>query len=179
MTDLSEGGAPNARIRRAVEISEDDVRQLRRLLDLFPLHEKEQAIVREPASAPGRSAAESLQGGTAFALARAVLTARQTRKSVFASAIFGEPAWNMLLSLYVHGRGERLTVTRLAQLSDAPLTTAIRWIEYLDQSRLLARRQHPNDARVVLVELTEQAQSKLELYFEKLAGTLAEAQSHS
>jgi DNA-binding MarR family transcriptional regulator len=102
-------------------------------------------------------------------IARAVVISRQTRKEFFASSIFGEPAWDMLLTLYVADReGMPVTVGRLAQLSDARLTTAIRWIEYLEQSGLVERRDHPHDARVVLIELTEPAVEKIEAYFRAL-----------
>ena len=83
--------------------------------------------------------------------------------------MFGEPAWDMMLALYVaEQEGGRLTVSRLAKLSEAPLTTAIRWIDYLDQARLISRRTHPTDARVVIIELTETARDKLETYLEAL-----------
>lgn len=75
----------------------------------------------------------------------------------------------MLLTLYVGEReGMRLTVSRLAELSDARLTTAIRWIDYLEQGGLIVRGEHPNDARVVLIELTAQATEKMESYFRML-----------
>lgn len=165
MTD-QEGGVPDAHRGRASNLSAEDLRLLRRLLDRVALDEQRSKTERR---------ADLPNGHAAFALARAILAARDTRKSEFASAIFGEPAWDMLLNLFVHRDREPLTVTRLAQLSQTPLTTAIRWIEYLEQSRLIARHQHPNDARIVLVELTDQARLRLVSYFDALSGTLQDA----
>ena len=101
--------------------------------------------------------------------ARALMLARQGRGAIFASAMFGEPAWDMLIALYLAEFDQvRITVTGLAERSGAALTTAIRWLDYLEQTQLVERRAHPTDRRVIFVELSEDARSKLRTYFRAL-----------
>lgn len=147
-----------------IRLSERDAQEVRRLLRLLTTTNSTQSLWAQPTRASGPFHSDAL-----LEIARVVVASRQSRKAYFASSIFGEPAWDMLLTLYVADReGMPVTVGRLAQLSDARLTTAIRWIEYLEQSGLIERRDHPHDARVVLIELTEQAIDKLETYFRDL-----------
>ena len=97
-----------------------------------------------------------------------ILALRRRRHSVFGKAMFGEPAWEMLLLLY--GLGIRQTVTRLAEHACASKSTSIRWIDYLEAQRLVAREQHPTDKRVVYVDLTEKGRERIRLY---LSGSTA------
>lgn len=102
--------------------------------------------------------------------AREILADRKRRHEVFSKAMFGEPAWEMLLLLYILRSGTRQTIGRLGELAGASKSTALRWIEYLEQQRLVRRETHPTDKRAIFVELTEKAIESLEAY---LSGTLA------
>ena len=95
------------------------------------------------------------------------LALRRARESVFGRAMFGEPAWEILLLLY--GLGCRQTVTRLAELSCASKSTAIRWIDYLEGQRLVVREEHPTDNRSVYVDLTDKAREAVGLYLFRTA----------
>jgi DNA-binding MarR family transcriptional regulator len=107
---------------------------------------------------------------TLVRLARAILDDRRRRSEIFNPAMFGEPAWELLLTLFVNDRhGARLTIGGLAQLAGAKLTTALRWLEYLEDQQFVRREQHPNDARTAFIELTDKAREALEMY---LSGTL-------
>ena len=81
--------------------------------------------------------------------------------------MFGEPAWEMLLLLYVTSGASRQTVSRLAQLSGASKATALRWMDYLSDRGLIARCPHPNDARTAFVNLTDQGREMLEAYLKE------------
>jgi len=64
------------------------------------------------------------------AYARLILQARRKRDTFFAGIEFGEPAWDMLLDLYVaHCEGANVSISSLAAASAVPQTTAMRWIE--------------------------------------------------
>lgn len=103
--------------------------------------------------------------------ARELLRRRHRREQLFGKAMFREPAWEMLVSLYAQQHDQRFTIASLSSHSGAPATTALRWIDYLEKRRLVRRRAHPTDARAFHVELTEEAQSSLDLYFyETLTG---------
>ena len=97
--------------------------------------------------------------------ARSEVGRRRRRLRYFAASMFGEPAWDILLTLYISDTSEsRNTISRLAETSGAPMTTVLRWVDYLEQSRLVARRPSPTDRRVVFVELTALGRDKLTAY---------------
>lgn len=91
-----------------------------------------------------------------------LLRLRKHRHEIFGRAMFGEPAWEMLLLLYAVG--PRQTVSHLARLVGASKSTAIRWIDYLDSQRLVQRHSHPTDKRAVVVELTQKGRNAIRLY---------------
>ena len=104
--------------------------------------------------------------------ARGLLSRRRRRALLFGKAMFREPAWEMLISLYAQQDEQQFTIASLTSHSGAPATTALRWIDYLEKRRLVRREAHPTDARAVYVELTDEAQRSLDLYF---CETLTEA----
>ena len=64
--------------------------------------------------------------------AEMVLSERRLRRQFLPGELFHEPAWDMLLALFVT-RDERLpmNIKALVSMSDAPVTTSQRWIEHL------------------------------------------------
>lgn len=98
--------------------------------------------------------------------ARRVLFNRRHRAKMFKKGMFGEPAWEMLLVLYVVDQGgRRHTIGSLTEVSGATMTTALRWLEFLEGERLIHRREHPTDRRSVFIELTDEARHALDVYF--------------
>lgn len=95
--------------------------------------------------------------------ARQILDLRVRRVERFGRAMFGEPAWEMLLVLYATG-DTRLTVNRLIKLSGASKATAIRWLDYLADQGLISRETHPTDLRRLFVVLTEKGTASLNAY---------------
>ena len=74
--------------------------------------------------------------------------ARQQRGRFFNSNLFADPAWDMLLELYGASLTERrLTVSRLAERSGVPSTTALRWIATLETEGLIDRQNDRFDRR--------------------------------
>jgi DNA-binding MarR family transcriptional regulator len=96
--------------------------------------------------------------------ARQIVLARRKRIKLFGRSMFREPAWEMLLALYLAATGPRLTIGRLTAAAGAPMTTALRWIEYLEGQKLVTRESHPTDRRAVFVELSEKGRALMELY---------------
>lgn len=97
---------------------------------------------------------------------------RQQRSMFFAKAMFGEPAWDLLLVLYIaEGTGEPRTVNQASELAGVAPTSAKRWIEYLEQNQLVSRRNHTSDSRRILLELTARGRDGLDSFFEMFAGT--------
>jgi DNA-binding MarR family transcriptional regulator len=103
------------------------------------------------------------------AVARAVYQSRKMRSAHFGSALFSEPAWDMLLVLFLYGeRGDRMSVTKLAEFSQSALTTAIRWLDYLESQRWIVRTQCEHDRRKFFVCLSEKGRSLMVSYFERV-----------
>lgn len=70
---------------------------------------------------------------------------------------FGEPAWEMLLELFIQfSGGARVSTKSLAIASGAPDTTALRIMDRLESARLIARSPSQTDKRVTLVSLTRE-----------------------
>lgn len=98
-------------------------------------------------------------------LARRIVAARRRREKFFSGDLFSEPGWEMLLALYdANCAGHRLTSTNLCRASNAPPTTALRWLDNLIQLDLVSRRGNPLDARVVFIELKPHARTAIEAY---------------
>ena len=91
-----------------------------------------------------------------------LLELRNRRAQLFGKAMFGEPAWEMLLLLYAGEGGERQTAIRLAQRSGASRATALRWIDYLVHQNLVTREPHPTDRRATFVQLSEKGRQALD-----------------
>ena len=104
-------------------------------------------------------------GERAIKRAAAMVATRERRKKFFNASMFGEPAWDVLLALYLaEARGERTNINTLTQSSGAAPTTALRWMNYLENHQLISREEHPTDVRASIVRLTDKAQRALELY---------------
>lgn len=100
------------------------------------------------------------------ARARQAVLNRGKRAQAFSPAMFGEPAWDMLLILYVtETSGMPQTVTSLSRLSGASSTTALRWLDYLKREKLVSRQRHPTDRRLTHITLTRKGRDALDAHF--------------
>ena len=98
---------------------------------------------------------------------RQSLQARAQRGRFFNARLFYDPAWDMLLELYAASLAQRkLSVSRLAERTRVPLTTALRWITALEKEGAVERRPDPLDARRVFILLSEQGASAMDAYFD-------------
>jgi DNA-binding MarR family transcriptional regulator len=143
-------------VYRLVSLDERDVEDLHRLLgkirDRSPVSETQDAEVPD---------SEELK---LEQRARRLLENRRKRVAIFGAQMFAEPAWDMLLLLYLSGRGRRQTQSSLCELSGASRSTAMRWIEFLAGRGLVRREDHPTDKRHNFVSLTEKGRHLLDLY---------------
>lgn len=89
-------------------------------------------------------------------LAERIYERRRRRNRFLDDDLFSEPAWDMLLDLFInHARKQRVPTTSLCIASQAPTTTALRWISILEQRGLVRRISSERDQRVHYVELEE------------------------
>ncbi len=100
-------------------------------------------------------------------MARQTYDIRRTRGTIFGDPdLFGEPAWDILLDLYVaHSDGKAVSVSSACIGSAAPPTTGLRWLGVLAQQEFVVREQDPEDQRRVLVRLTEHGLTAMDRYF--------------
>jgi DNA-binding MarR family transcriptional regulator len=98
-----------------------------------------------------------------------LVASRKLRSGLFDPNLFGEPAWDILLSLYViHNDRRRMSIRALADHCELPLTTMQRWLDYLSQRDLVRRLSNPADHRVIYIEMAEKGRQKMDAYFLRL-----------
>ena len=92
------------------------------------------------------------------AFAKAIYSARRLRHDFFPPAMFADPAWDMLLDLYV-ARAEGRTVSTSSACLGArvPQTTGLRWLDKLEKAGAIVRRAAADDMRMINVELSPQS----------------------
>jgi DNA-binding MarR family transcriptional regulator len=99
--------------------------------------------------------------------ARRLKAARLARSNFFHSDLFAEPAWDMMLALYIaEGEGFRLKVSDLCYEGSVPTTTALRWLDRLLELQMARKRRSPTDGRVHFVEIHPDTTRKMNAYFE-------------
>jgi hypothetical protein len=97
---------------------------------------------------------------------RDIIKKRRLRDRFFDSELFADPAWDILLDLRAAAlEGQPVSVSSLCIAAAVPPTTALRWIAVMTESGMLERRQDPDDARRVFIELSSETTAKLDDYF--------------
>ena len=123
-----------------------------------------EAICVAQAAKPGSS--ELVQGPEVpeelVQVAKRIKAVRDSRAAFLDSSLFGEPAWNMLLALFV-AAGERyaLSISALCAESGAPASTAARAINRLLGLKMVRRVPNPSDNRSAYIELSADTVGKL------------------
>jgi DNA-binding MarR family transcriptional regulator len=141
-------------------VSESDARDAVRLLGLLTdaLDKKDEEVA--DSNSPGQISRYELR-----LRARVVINSRRHRFRFFKRSMFGEPAWDMLLVLYITEPAEgSQSISRLAELVETPLSTAVRWIDYLEREKLVEREPHPTDKRVIFIRLSEKGREQIDGY---------------
>lgn len=99
------------------------------------------------------------------ARARGIIATRKARRRFFPADLFHEPAWEMLLALFIVYEGEHtMNVKTLVSCSDAPATTSQRWIDHLHKSGLIDRVTDPIDRRRIDISLSAQGYDAMVRY---------------
>lgn len=144
---------------KGVMLSGNDIRHVIRLLELLAFSEGGTRLTR-------RNPSPAISRENLIAVAKFSHLVRQHRCDHFSPAMFGEPAWDVLLALYLaENNGTVPTVSSLAKAARIPLTTAIRWIDYLEEKRLIERQRSSDDGRASTVILSADGRARIEGYF--------------
>ena len=82
---------------------------------------------------------------------------RKRRDATCGAEFFGEPAWEILLDLFLErAEGRKTNSMSAATASRAPITTALRYLGILEKRGLITKRVANHDMRVHYVELTDE-----------------------
>ena len=135
----------------------DELRRIaRRLNEMADAHERdrEMRFFRNTSREPPAFA----DSGYLLQLTRALILSRRAREKYFEKALFADPAWDMLLDLYVCKLlGRRVATTDLCVAAEVPPTTALRWISVLVSYGLIRRESDPTDHRRKFLSLTPES----------------------
>ncbi|WP_155276405.1 MarR family transcriptional regulator [Sphingobium yanoikuyae] len=99
-------------------------------------------------------------------LVEATYRARRRREKLLGVDIFGEPAWDILLDMYANVlKGKRASTSSLCLASMVPNTTALRYLDRLEEAGFIERKPSRRDARVRYPSLTSKGFEAMSLYF--------------
>lgn len=102
-------------------------------------------------------------------MVRAIIKQRRMRDNFFESALFADPAWDIMLDLMAARlSGQTVSVSSLCIAAAVPATTALRWITSMTKNGMLERKSDPMDARRVFMDLSDETYIKLEAYLIKV-----------
>jgi hypothetical protein len=111
-------------------------------------------------------ASNSAVVATTLAVKKAVdLIEIAKRRSQFVAAenLFADPAWFILLDLFVRQHsGLDTGVSSACHASFSPVTTALRHIAIMTERNIIVRRFDPRDQRRVYLELTEETKQEIQ-----------------
>ena len=159
---------PQTDSSKTVTLSERDVRAAARVLSLLV---GTPSLFGDEDERPEQGTRSQASRSELLAAASKTFLNRRRRCQHFGQGMFGEPAWDMLIALYImEPSSARNTVGRLLTYSGVPSSTALRWLDYLEIHQLASREAHPTDRRTAFVEITDKGRQALDAYF---SGTLA------
>jgi|GEM_PF-2209648 len=127
-------------------------------------------LLRTMSDLPESPAAVSeVQDGMADS-ARREYRDRRERERVFGSGIAADPAWDILLDLFIaREEGRDVTVFSVSAATAVAEGTVLRCIAHLVEAKLIARGPHSSDPRSIFLTLTDRAAGMMSDYFSRTA----------
>ncbi len=93
------------------------------------------------------------------------------RDALFPTGLFADPAWDLLLDLYVAGvERRRISISSACIAAAVPSTTALRWIAVLESKGLILRIADSKDRRRAYLTLGAQASRSIEAWLQDMSG---------
>ena len=92
---------------------------------------------------------------------------RRIRERMFGNMnLFSDPAWDILIDLYIATEeGRQISVSSACVASAASTTTALRCLKTLEKAGHVVRKEDPTDARRVFMSLTDSAIKTVRKFF--------------
>lgn len=158
-------------MRELLEAEEQSVLQPETLSSLLDKVLDIQSSLRQLANAAAAAAIGcASEPGALEIRVRRILKLRSSRRRIFGDDLFGEPAWDMLLELYLAKlAGKTEAVSSICLASGVPFTTALRWLKHLEKNEWVRRAADTKDARRILLFLTPRGEAAMEEFFAQAA----------
>ena len=94
---------------------------------------------------------------------------RRRDKIVGQPDLFGEPAWDILLDLFVAYLSDKnVSISSACIGSAAPPTTGLRWLDVLEEAGLVVREKDLQDQHRTLVRISDAGIDQMSQYFHAL-----------
>ncbi len=107
------------------------------------------------------------------ALVQSLIRLRRERDELFEPNLFADPAWDILLELYLADLEQRRVAISSACLAAAvPTTTALRTMGALVARGLVERHPYALDARVTHVQLTDAGRARMQRLIRRVSQAL-------
>ena len=102
--------------------------------------------------------------------ARRIVRERLRRNHFFKADLFADPAWDMMLDIFIaEAEGRETPVMNLCLSSQVPETTTLRWVRTLEHAGVFVRQRDEHDQRRVLVRLSPAAAKAMASYLDDSA----------
>lgn len=134
-----------------------------------------------PATQPPEFAGDSVDSGTInranprhVAICLDLIANRQLVGMHIGFQLSADPAWDMLLDLYVwEHRGRDIAISSLASAANVPATTARACIQTMIELGWFYRQRDTGDGRRIYIRLTDKAHSALAAIFDEIADRMS------
>lgn len=136
--------------------------------DWISAHPEALGAERRVAVRPAQTQAASAADPPSPALlerAESILRVRRARERLLGRAVIGEPAFDLLLCLYLQSGQKGSSVSSLARPAGIAYSSAMRWIRYLADKGLVERTDSRSDRRAICVQLTPSGRAVLDELF--------------
>lgn len=106
-------------------------------------------------------------------VAQAFIIKRDVRDEILGADLFADPAWDLLLELYVAKAEDRaLTIGEACIGARVSPTTGLRWIGELERAGCIEKVVDRVDRRRTFLQLTDRQTEALDHFFRSAAGIL-------
>ncbi|HWI86000.1 MAG TPA: hypothetical protein VNT42_06730 [Sphingomonas sp.] len=124
--------------------------------------------------------AANVQSGELVQRARQIVADRKQRERYFDPMLFSNPAWDILLGLYVAGaEGQAVHALDLCLTSNMPQSVTLRWAAYLQQEDMVIETPNPVEGRPTLMRLTDQTRMAIAAYLGSISNPPSDRRRHS
>ena len=131
------------------------------------------ALLRDVLGQGHRTHEHHLQNEASADFAKRIYETRRIRDHFFPDTLFADPAWDILLDLFIARRSHRkICVSSACVGACVPATTALRWLERLQQSGLIERMSNSGDGRSIFVRLTDEADDRMTALLDQISTRL-------